>query len=44
MKAAITELQRLQTMTLDDARRLRLLIAVASCRDQLDLIHLSARM
>ncbi|MGO9894293.1 MAG: hypothetical protein ACLPX8_08795 [Bryobacteraceae bacterium] len=44
MKAAVTELQRLQTMTLDDARRLRLLIAVASCRDQLDLIHLSARM
>ena len=29
---------------LDDARRLQLLIAVESCRDQLDLIHISTRL
>ena len=43
MKSAIAELHRLQAMTLDDARRLKLLIVVESCRDQLDLIHLSTR-
>jgi hypothetical protein len=41
MKSAIAELHRLQAMTLDDARRLKLLIVVESCRDQLDLIRLS---
>ena len=43
MKSVVTELQLLQTMKLDDAKRLKLLIAVESCRDQLDLIHLSTR-
>ena len=41
MKSAIAELHRLQAMTLDDARRLKLLIVVESCWDQLDLIRLS---
>jgi hypothetical protein len=41
MKSAIAELHRLQAMTLDDARRLKLLIVVESCRDQLDIIRLS---
>jgi hypothetical protein len=44
MKSAIVELHRAQAMTLDDARRMKLLIVVETCRDQLDLIRLSTCM
>ena len=43
MKSAVTEFKRLQTTTRDDARRVELLIAAETCRDQLDLIRLANR-
>jgi hypothetical protein len=43
MKSAVAEFQRLQAMQLDDEGRLKLLTALESCRNQLDLIHLSTQ-
>jgi hypothetical protein len=42
MKSAIAEFQRLQAMTLDDNGRLKLVIALESCRNQLDSIRTPA--
>jgi hypothetical protein len=41
VNSAVAEFQRLQAMNLDDERRLKLVIALESCRNQLDLIHTS---
>jgi hypothetical protein len=41
VKSAVAEFQRLQAMQLDDGGRLKLVIALESCRNQLDLIHIS---
>ena len=41
VNCAVAEFQRLQAMNLDDERRLKLVIALESCRNQLDLIHTS---
>jgi hypothetical protein len=41
VKSAIAEFQRLQAMQLDDDGRLKLVVALESCRNQLDLIHTS---
>ena len=41
IKSAVAEFQRLQAMKLDGEGRSKLLIALESCRDQLDLIHMS---
>ena len=44
VKSAIAEFQRLQAMELDDEARLKLVIALEYCRDQVDLIHLSTNL
>jgi len=41
VKSAVAEFQRLQAMKLDEAGRLKLLTALETCRNQLDLIHMS---
>ena len=41
MKSAVAEFKRLQAMNLDDDGRLKLVIALESGRNQLDLIHMS---
>ena len=41
MQSAVTEFQRLEAMQLDDEGRLKLALALESCRNRLDLIHLS---
>jgi len=41
VKSAIAEFQRLQAMKLDEDGRLKLVIALESCRNQVDLIHMS---
>jgi hypothetical protein len=44
MQSAIAEFQRLQAMELDEEGRLKLLIAIESCQDQLQAIHQSAAL
>ncbi|SPF56146.1 conserved hypothetical protein [Candidatus Sulfopaludibacter sp. SbA4] len=44
VKSAIAEFQRLQAMKLDDDGRLKLVIALESCRNQVDLIHMSTNL
>jgi len=44
MQSAVAEFQRLEAMKLDDEGRLKLLIALESCRNQLDLIHMSIQL
>jgi len=44
VKSAIAEFQRLQAMKLDDDGRLKLVIALESCRNQVDLIHMSTEL
>jgi hypothetical protein len=41
MKSAIAEFERLQAMKLDDSGRRKLRSALETCRNQLDLIHMS---
>ena len=41
MESAVTEFHRLQAMKLDDSGRMKLRSALESCRNQLDLIHMS---
>ena len=43
-KSAIAEFQRLQAMKLDDDGRLKLVIALESWRNQLDLIHMATEL
>jgi hypothetical protein len=44
VKSAIAEFQRLQAMKLDDDGRLKLVIALENCRNQVDLIHMSTSL
>ena len=44
VKFAIAEFQRLQAMGLDDGGRSKLALVIESCRNQLDLIHMSNHM
>ena len=44
VKSAIAEFQRLQAMKLDDEGRLKLVIALESCRNQVDLIRMSTNL
>jgi hypothetical protein len=44
VKSAIAEFQRLQGMNLDDERRLKLVIALENCRNQVELIRMSTRL
>jgi hypothetical protein len=44
MKSAFAEFQRLQALQLDDEGRSKLLIALASGRNRLELIHVAAKL
>jgi hypothetical protein len=41
LKSAVTEFGRLQAMNLDEASRIKLVLAIEQARNQLDLIHMA---